>query len=402
MKHDNAIYLSRAVEPAIRECMSQFPAVLVTGPRQAGKSTLLRHVLKSHRYVSLDDPSVRLLAERDPALFLSANQPPIVIDEIQYAPMLLSYIKMHIDEHRTERGLFALTGSQLFPLMQGVSESLAGRIALFTLYPFSADELQADSASVAGKPLDSDLPAMMTRGFYPELVANPIINAERWFESYVGTYLERDVRNIRKVGDLGRFREFLALLAARAGGLLNLSEIGKECGITQPTAKDWISVLETTCVVYILRPWHRNITKRVTKSPKLYFVDTGLLCHLLGIESGDRLLKSPDAGRIFENMVVMEALKRKSATTGRVNLFYYRTAAGVEVDLIVERGNRLSGCEIKFGKTPRPDWMSNFSHAARDIPFTRKIILSAQNQPLPLAPDIIAQNWRSGLTDIFI
>lgn len=393
------IYYHRAIEPLILKSLKHFPAILITGPRQAGKSTLLKESLKTYRYANLDDPVMRSLAKKDPRLFMDANRPPVIIDEIQYAPELLSYIKMEIDAHRDLAGQFALTGSQVFPMMQGVSETLAGRIAIFHLYPLQVDEMPKIRLKNGGRQV-SGLAEQIIRGFYPELIVNINIDWNRWFASYIATYLERDVRNIKKIGDLVKFQSFISLLAARAGGLLNLSEVSKECGVTQPTAKEWLAILQSTYIVYILQPWHRNITKRVVKTSKLYFVDTGLLCYLLGIDNADRFMKSAERGKIFENFVVMEALKRVSALERRVNMFFYRTAAGVETDLLLEIGDGIRACEIKFSKTPDPAMASGLKHSAQDLFYSSGAVLTIQDEPVPLSEKIISMNWHEGLAKI--
>ena len=392
MKHK---YYHRAIEPLILESLKHFPALLVTGPRQSGKSTLLKELLKTCRYTNLDDPISRALAKKDPRLFLDTNRPPVIIDEIQYAPELLSYVKMEIDQHRDRAGQFILTGSQVFPMMQGVSETLAGRIAIFHLYPFHVDELQEKRRLQS-----AGLAEQIVRGFYPELIVNKSIDWNRWFASYIATYLERDVRNIKKIGDLTKFQTFISLLAARAGGLLNLSEISKECGVTQPTAKEWLTILQSTYIVYILQPWHRNITKRVVKTPKLYFVDTGLLCYLLGIDNAGRFLKSAERGNIFENFVVMEAVKRILTVKRRVNIFFYRTAAGVEMDLLLEIGGDIHACEIKFSKTPDMAMASALKYGVKDLFYSTGTVLTLQDAPVPLSEKIISMNWHEGLMKI--
>lgn len=286
------MYYSRILGKLIIAALKQFPVCLITGARQAGKSTLLKNILSGFNYVTLDDPLMRMLAIDDPELFLSKNSFPLIIDEIQYAPGLLSYLKMRIDENRHAYGQYVLTGSQIFQLMKGVSESLAGRIAIFNLYPFSWKEVQEifDHQNID----DKTCAKQIIQGFYPEFFVNPSLDKNLWFGSYLSTYIERDVRNIKTITDLGRFQTFIALLAARAGKLLNISEVAKECGITQPTAKDWLSILESTYIIYILKPYHNNLSKRLVKSPKIYFTDTGLLCYLLGIDSEERFFKSSD------------------------------------------------------------------------------------------------------------
>ncbi|MGE3954463.1 MAG: ATP-binding protein [Parachlamydiales bacterium] len=386
-------YYKRELEAPFLEALQQFPAVMVTGARQAGKSTFLQHCLPGYTYVTLDSPRARAMALADPELFFEAYPAPVVIDEIQYAPSLLSYLKMRIDADRDRCGQFVLTGSQVFQLMAGVSESLAGRVAIFHLYPFSWQEVEGVPGR-AGSSGDALATMEQTvQGFYPELLKRPNINRELWYESYLATYLERDVRSLRAIKELSRFQTFLRLLAMRAGGLLNLSEVGKECGISQTTAKDWLTVLEATYVVYLLRPYYHNHGKRLVKSPKLYFVDTGLLCHLLGIERGDQLLKGADGGRIFENMVVMEKVKRASLSRQKVHLYFYRTHKGAEVDLLMERGGVLYPCEIKLSKTPQPGMASSLQAFIQDHKGTEGVVLCLQPEEGLLARGVKAKHW---------
>lgn len=384
-------YYSRAVEPFLKEAAGQFPAVLLTGVRQAGKSTLLRHVFPDHTFLTLDDSGLRSVARSDPELFLSSYPEPLVIDEIQYVPELLPALKMRIDRDRRRTGRFLLTGSQAFQVMQGVSETLAGRVAVFRLHPFSWDEMDGETPDTAG------LTKQMVRGFYPELIVNQQMDPELWFGSYISTYIERDVRNIKQILDLGMFQDFITLLAARAGRLLNLSEISKECGITQPTARAWVNILESTQLIYLLRPYHRNITKRVVKTTKLYFMDTGLLCYLLGIDSGPRLLKAAESGHLFENMVVAEAVKKASALKGRTDFWFYRTQSGVEVDLIAGRKGMVRAYEIKFTETPRPQMASALKLFGKELNCTERAVLCLKQQSQPLLEGIPAVHWQKGL-----
>lgn len=381
------MYLKRAIEPILAEALAQFPAVLITGPRQAGKSTLLQTVLKGYTYVTLDDPMVRAMANQDPELFLSTYKTPLIIDEIQYAPNLFSYLKLRIDAKRQSYGQYALTGSQTFQLMKGVSESLAGRIAILQLYPLCWNELHKS-------PLDDSVCVeQMIQGFYPQFQVESNLNWELWFSSYISTYLERDVRNIRSIPDLGRFQTFLSALAARAGQLLNMAEVAKECGISEPTVKDWLTILEATYIVFILRPYHSNRIKRLVKSPKIFFVDTGLLCYLLGIDTPGRFLRASEKGHIFENMVIAEFLKRAAQHSGRADLSFYRTANDIEVDLIVGQKHDLSAYEIKFTKTLRPDMTSALQTFIKDHPVKRAGLISLNEKDIPLSADILAQHW---------
>ena len=383
------MYIHREIEPLLAEALSQFPAVLITGPRQAGKSTLLQNILKGYTYTTLDDPMIRSMANQDPELFLSTYPTPLIIDEIQYAPNLLSYLKLRIDEKRREYGRYVLTGSQTFQLMKGVSESLAGRIAILQLYPLSWNELSSS-------PFDDSVCAQqMIQGFYPQFQIEPQLSQELWFSSYVSTYLERDVRNIKAIPDLNRFQTFLSSLAVRAGQLLNKADIAKECGISEPTVTDWLSILESTYIIFLLRPYHSNRIKRLVKSPKVFFVDTGLLCYLLGIDTPTRLLRASEKGHIFENMVVAEWIKRAAYQKQRTEFYFYRTANDVEVDLLVEHKGELSAYEVKFAKTLRRDMADGLLTFMKEHPVKKAAVLSLHEKETPLAPNVIAQHWSS-------
>lgn len=385
-------YIHRAIEKILSEALKQFPAVLITGPRQAGKSTLLRHVLKEYTYVTLDDPMVRAIANQDPELFLSTYKEPLIIDEIQYAPNLFSYLKLRIDANRRTYGRYVLTGSQTFQLMKGVSESLAGRIALLQLYPLSWTE-------ISQSPLDDTVCIeQMIRGFYPQFQVEPNLNWDLWYSSYVSTYLERDVRNIKSIPDLGRFQTFLSSLAVRAGQLLNMADIAKECGISEPTVKDWLSILESTYIIFLLRPYHNNRLKRLVKTPKVYFVDTGLLCYLLGIDTQTRLLRASEKGHIFENMVVSEFIKRASHQTERTEFYFYRTQNEIEVDLLVEQKGEQFAYEIKFVKTLRSDMADSLQIFLKDHAVKEAAVLSLHESTIPLKPKILAKHWSEGIS----
>ncbi|NGX61140.1 MAG: hypothetical protein K940chlam9_00621 [Chlamydiae bacterium] len=387
-------YYHRKLEPLLFQSLKQFPVSLITGPRQAGKSTLLKQCLPNYQYVTLDDPALRALALEDPELFLSTHPDPLILDEIQYAPNLLPYIKMRVDVDRGRYGRYVLTGSQSFQLMQGVSETLAGRVAIFHLYPFTWDEVEAVPSHAQEAHDELKLSKRIIEGFYPEFFSNPEINWNLWSSSYVTTYLERDVRNIKAISDLARFQTFINLLAVRAGSLLNLSEVAKECGISQPTAKDWLSILQATYVIYLLRPYHSNKTKRMVKSPKLYFIDTGLLCYLLGIDTPERFLKASERGHIFENLVVVDFLKSQAYSMQKQELFFYRTQAGMEIDLLVDSGRELHGYEIKFTKTPNRRMGEQLAIFQKTHPSAKLKLLCLREPPLPLNEGIEATHFR--------
>ncbi len=338
------IYVPRQIEPLIVEAASQFPSVVLTGPRQTGKSTLLKHCFTSHRYVSLDDPVTRRACTEDPALFLENYPPPCIIDEVQYAPQLLPYIKIQIDENRTRNGQYLLTGSQIFPLMKGLTESLAGRTAVLELQGFSMEEYSEHEQSV------SDLFTRIFLGGYPDPLVHKV-NRDLFYSSYVQTYLERDVRHVENVQDLSLFGNLLELLAARAGSLLNKSELAKELGVSQTTVKRWVSLLENSRIIYLMRPYSRNISKRIVKSPKIYFFDTGLLSYLLKYPDSRTLSAGPMNGPMLENFVITELLKKKRNRNLPVELYFYRDSNRTEIDLVVDHGYRQDICEVKLSKT---------------------------------------------------
>jgi predicted AAA+ superfamily ATPase len=387
------MYIHRTIEKRLKIATEQFPVCLVTGPRQAGKSTLLQYCFKNFLYVSLDDPLLRELANRDPELFLSAHASPLIIDEIQYAPSLLPYIKLRVDANRHVYGQYILTGSQSFQLMKGVSETLAGRIAVFQLFPLSWDEISHIPHHHRSAMDDIQCANQIVSGFYPEFFAVPQMDKNLWLSSYLSTYIERDLRNMKAITDLTRFQTFINLLAARAGQLLNMNELSKEVGVSQPTIKDWITLLEATYIIYILKPFHNNRSKRLIKTPKIYFVDTGILCYLLGIDSSERLFKAAERGHIFENMVIMEFVKRLSYHPERSACYFYRVPSGDEVDFIVERQRHLEAYEIKFAKTVSSESAKTLKKFMQDYSVNRAHLLSLQEKVLPLFESVTALHW---------
>jgi len=341
--------ISRNLSEKLRALASVFPAVTVTGPRQSGKTTLCRMVFPDLPLVSLEAPDVREYASRDPRSFLADFEDGAVLDEVQRVPSLLSYIQTAIDSQPSRRGLFILTGSANFALLASVSQSLAGRSALLTLLPCEWNELQG----FASRPTELD--AAMIQGGFPAVFDRGVPPRD-WYSSYIGTYLERDVRQILNVGNLDAFQAFVTLLAGRTGQLLNLSQLGGDIGMTHATVRAWISVLETSYLVTRLPPLHANLGKRLTKTPKLYFLDTGLVCHLLGITSAAQLRQHPLRGAVFETWVVSEALKARLNRGQSPAASFYRDQNGVEVDLIIEEGDTTLAVEIKAGATVAKDF----------------------------------------------
>lgn len=345
-------YVKRAVEPILTEMLAQFPAVALTGPRQAGKSTLLRQMLPDVTYRSLDDPQARRLALDDPELFLDAAE-RMIVDEVQYIPELLSYIKMRIDRRRDERGRFILTGSQQFHLIKGLGDSLAGRVGILELLPFSVGEACGEIEKRKPRVIFEDA---CLRGMYPEPATVPGLDSSRWYAAYVQTYLERDVRSLYDVGNLREFERFLVLLAARCGQILNIAGLATDVGVAANTVKRWISILEACRILFLLPPYYNNFGKRVIKSPKVYFVDCGLVCYLTRLKDAGHLLAGPMAGALFENFCVQEALKVFISRGVMPGLFYLRTKNGLELDLLVEGSNgRLCPFEFKLTQTPRTE-----------------------------------------------
>lgn len=362
--------IPRHLEPIIRKAASHYPVVTLTGPRQSGKTVLVRHTFGSHAYVSLEDPEQRRFAVDDPRGFLSQFRGDVVIDEAQRAPDLFSYIQVIVDEENRP-GQFILTGSQHFLLLSKISQSLAGRCAVLHLLPLSLDECLG-RAPLAMDALGRDLPEKrpspevslwqtLHDGFYPR-IHDQGIPSQDWLKNYTMTYIARDVRDIVNVGDLEAFERFLALCAGRSGALLNLSALAADAGITHTTAKRWISILEASFLVVLLRPHHRNFNKRLVKSPKLYFLDSGLLCHLLRIREAEDLFLHGSRGAIFESFVVADLHKRLLNQGMATDLYFWRDFTGHEVDLLYDRSPRPIGIEIRSGMTVARDFFTGLNY----------------------------------------
>ena len=346
--------IHRNLEPTLRRLARHFPVVAITGPRQSGKTTLVRAVFADKPYVSLEDPAERAFAATDARGFLARFAGGAVFDEAQRWPDLFSWLQGMVDDDSTP-GRFVLTGSQQFGLLAGVTQSLAGRVGMTQLLPLALDELPALPASAD---------PMIGAGGYPVLHAQGIPAAE-WFPSYVATYVERDVRQLLGVQDLSAFQRFLRLCAARTGQLLNLSAVAGEAGIAHSTARAWLSILEASYIVMLLPPYHRNFGKRLVKTPKLYFVDSGLACWLLGIRSAEQLALHHLRGALFETLIVGEFFKARFHAGQPADLYFWRDNGGNEADILFERNGRLQTVEIKSGATVTQDYIRAGIKSAR-------------------------------------
>ncbi len=329
----------RTLTDELQKAARNFSAVVVTGPRRSGKTTLVRHANPGASYSLLEDPDLLMRVRADPRGFLEDLRTPAILDEVQNAPELFGYLRTIIDKSPSKKGRWFLTGSQEAPLMQGVTESMAGRAALLELLPLSVEETPRVSVLMGG---------------YPEVLAKPRAR-DLWFRSYIQTYIERDVRQLLAVRDLSTFRRFMALVASRVGQMLNKTDLASPLGVSIPTITEWLSVLETTGVILLVAPYFENLGKRLIKSPKLYLVDSGLSCHLLGIESERMLAASPFRGALFEGFVASELAKAQVNRGRRRELYYFRDQQGLEVDFLVPEGNaQFAMIEAKATRTITP------------------------------------------------
>ena len=349
----------REIAPVLVKLFGQYPVVTVTGPRQSGKTTLCRETFPHLTYVNLEAHDWREFAERDPRGFLAQVGVGAVLDEIQRVPGLLSYLQVLVDERR-ENGLFVLTGSQHFGLSNAISQSLAGRTALLRLLPFSLAERL--TAKAAGSVDD-----LLYSGFYPRVFDHEL-EPRQAYADYFETYVERDLRQLAEIRNLSSFQRFVRLCAGRVGQLVNLSSLGADAGVSHVTSRQWLTLLEASFVAFLLPPWHANIRKRLVRSPKLYFHDVGLAAHLLGIEHPRQVATHPLRGSLFENMVIVEALKHRFNRGRQSNLSFFRDSRGLECDLLYRTGDGMAAVEIKSGATINADFFSALGRVADLVP----------------------------------
>ena len=404
--------IDRILEKSIARAIKTFPAIVVTGPRQSGKTTLLKNLFSdSHTYVSLEDPDIRIRAREDPRSFLSQYKPPLIFDEIQYVPELLSYVKTEIDKDR-KPGQWLFTGSQNFILMHNINQSLAGRAAILFLLPFSiserfenAKEAQDISTWIKKLNIDNSFPGqvfldeILLRGFFPEIATNQEVDRKLWCSSYITTYLERDIRSLANIGDFHQFERFLLSCIIRTGQILNISEIARDVGVSVPTAKRWLSLLETGHQIYLLYPYYRNIGKRIIKSPKIYFTDTGLCTYLLGLNEPESVLKSPSFASLFETMLICDFWKRFLHFGEKPSMYYIRSRDGLEVDLVIELGNKLHLFEIKSSMTITSKHATSLKRLMDELgsEVETAAIISCTNDNFMVTKNIMNYGWKNVL-----
>lgn len=346
--------IPRTLRAKVLEAAQKMPVVAVTGPRQSGKSTLVKETFPDYAYANLEDMEYRRFALDDPKGFLGHLGEAAIIDEIQYAPDLLSYIQV-ITDRENRPGRYIISGSQNLLLMERVPQSLAGRVAIFNLLPFSVEELENTGY------LEQDYEQHIVKGFYPRIYDKGL-NPNEWLSDYIQTYVERDLRQVINVSDLGAFRQFLEICAGRIGQLVNFSDIGTLVGVSYQTIKKWLSVLETSFIVYLLRPYHKNYDKRIVKTPRLYFYDTGLACTLMNLRTPEELNRHFAKGALFENFIINEILKNHIHRNIRAGEYFWNAAGLREIDLILDKGGRLMPMEIKSGRTIQPAFFDNLHY----------------------------------------
>jgi len=378
--------IKRAAKEKLLQLSGVFKAVSVTGPRQSGKTTLVKSLFPEKPYVSLENPDLRNFALNDPRGFLETYADGAIFDEIQRVPALFSYLQEKLDDSK-KKGLYILTGSNNFLMQESISQSLSGRIGSFILLPFSLQELANEKIIPV---TDDDL---MLNGFYPP-VYDQNIPITDWCPNYIRTYIEKDVRQIKNITDLLVFERFLSLLAGRCSQELNMTSLSQEVGVDVKTIQSWIGILETSFIIYLLKPHYKNFNKTVVKRPKVYFYDTSLVCSLLGIRTLNHIQTHPLRGALFENMVISEFVKQRSNVGEPINLFYWRDKTGHEIDLIVDNAGNLLPIEIKSGKTINNDFFKNIDYWCRLSNEKKSILLYSGNEYQKRTNGTEVYNWR--------
>lgn len=379
--------IKRIAKDKLIDLAGKFKAVAVTGARQTGKTTLIKQVFRDKPYLSLENPDSRNFALEDPRGFIKSYPNGAVLDEVQRAPELFSYLQETLDNSK-QKGLFVLSGSNNFLLQENISQTLAGRVGYLTLLPFAISELSQ------GKFLPETDDELLLKGFYPP-VYDQEIPPEDWCPNYIRTYIEKDVRQIKNINDLIVFERFIKLLAGRSGQELNNSALAVETGVDVKTIQSWIGILESSFIIYLLKPHHQNFNKTIVKRPKLYFYDSSLVCYLLGIRNTVQLDLHPLRGAIFEGMVITELVKKRTNLGKSINLFYWRDKTGHEIDLVVDSGEGLLPIEIKSGKTIRNDYFKNLNYWMKLSGSKKAVVLYAGEQIQQRSDGKEILPWRS-------
>lgn len=385
--------IKREAEIKLKDLATKFKAIAVTGARQTGKTTLVKQLFKDKTYLSLENPDTRNFALEDPRGFLDSLPNGAILDEVQRVPILFSYLQEILD-NSTEKGLFILSGSNNFLLQQSISQTLAGRVGYINLLPFSVYELtQAQLLPVD----DNDL---MINGFYPPIY-DQNIPPQDWYPNYIRTYIEKDVRQVKNITDLIVFERFLKLLAGRSGQELIYSALAVETGVDVKTIQSWIGILESSFIIYLLKPHYKNFNKTIVKRPKIYFYDVGLVCFLLGIQNALQLNTHPLRGFIFEGMVVTELIKKRTNKGLPINLYYWRDKTGHEIDVVVDNGTNLLPIEIKSGKTIHAEFFKNINYWTKLSGSEKSVLLYAGEQSQQRSDGKKVLNWRKLATEYF-
>ncbi len=380
----------RAATERLTHLSKTFRSVAVVGPRQSGKTTLCRAVFPEKPYVSLENPDVLEFATTDPRGFLSQfnNENGAILDEIQKAPHLFSYLQQILDETK-RKGLFILTGSNNFLLQENITQTLSGRIAYLQLLPLSLEEMKT------GNFLKNNYAWHIITGGYPEVISEDIKPTD-WFPNYISTYIERDVRQLKNINNLSLFTKLLRMCAGRTGQILNMTSLANDCGIDQKTVSAWLGILQSSYIIYLLKPYYNNFNKRIVKTPKLYFYDTGVACSLLGIKSAEQIAIHAAKGALFENLILSELLKERFNAGDSDNLFYWRDKTGNEVDIIAENAEKLTAIELKAGETINNDFFKGLNYfSALDTQDVEKKLIYGGNQSQKRSNNITVKPWNN-------
>lgn len=387
LKKQSIMSVSRQLVKIINQYLKLYPIIAINGPRQSGKTTMIKNSFPDFEYVNLENPDIRTIAETDPNSFLEKYSGKVIFDEVQRVPKLFSFLQTKVDEDQI-MGQYILSGSQNFHLLENITQSLAGRVAMFQLFPFDIEELS--NAEL----LPENFEELIPHGFYPAIFDRKIPSSS-YYKNYIETYIQRDLSQLLNIHDLTNFRRFLRLCAARTGQILNISDLAKDCGISAPTAKSWLSILEASFIVFRLEPYFENFNKRIIKSPKLYFCDTGLLCYLLNINSAEKLTQNRLFGNIYENYAVAELHKLNAHRYEMKNFWYWRDSNGNEIDLIMEGNGSFDIAEIKSTKTISEKLLKGLHYFAKIYPeqIDRKLLIYGGDKSNKVK-DIEIKGWK--------